>query len=63
MKTAQFAHLINIVIADMMTDKTYEKNKTKETTDPNLNDFEINDNSTTIYNLTTITGLVLAMVI
>ena len=52
-----------MVIADMMTDKTYEKNKTKETTDPNLNDFEINDNSTTIYNLTTITGLVLAMVI
>ena len=63
MKTAEFAHLINMVIADTMTDKTYEKNKTKETTGPNLNDFEINDNSTTIYNLTTITGLVLAMVI
>ena len=27
-----------------MADKTCQKNKTKETTDPNLNDFEINDN-------------------
>ena len=28
-----------------MADKTFKKNKTRETTDPNLNDFEINDNS------------------
>ena len=32
-------------IADKMADKTCKKNKTKETTDPNLNDLEINDNS------------------
>ena len=28
-----------------MADKTFKKNKTKETTDPNLNDLEINDNT------------------
>ena len=28
-----------------MKDKTFKKNKTKETTDSNLNDLEINDNS------------------
>ena len=28
-----------------MADKTFKKNKTKETKDPNLNDLEINDNS------------------
>ena len=33
-------------IADKMADKTYKKNKIKETTDPNLNELEINDNST-----------------
>ena len=32
-------------ITDKMADKTFKKNKTKETTDPNLNDLEINDNS------------------
>ena len=31
--------------ADKMVDKTFKKNKTKETTDPNLNDLEINDNT------------------
>ena len=29
-----------------MADKTYKKNKIKETTDPTLNELEINDNST-----------------
>ena len=28
-----------------MVDKTFKKNKTKETTDANLNNLEINDNS------------------
>ena len=28
-----------------MADKTFKKNKTKETTDPNLNELEINDNT------------------
>ena len=28
-----------------MADKTFKKNKTKETADPNLNDLEINDNT------------------
>ena len=32
-------------IADKMVDKTFNKNKIKETTDANLNDLEINDNS------------------
>ena len=39
-----------------MVDKTFKKNKTKETTDPNLNDFEINDNSVKD-NLITITRI------
>ena len=33
-------------IADKMAEKTYKKNKIKETADPNLNDLEINDIST-----------------
>ena len=33
-------------MADKMAEKTYKKNKIKETADPNLNDLEINDNST-----------------
>ena len=37
-----------------MADKAFKKNITKETTDPDLNDLEINDNST-IDNLITIT--------
>ena len=43
-------------IADKMADKTCKKNKTKETTDPNLNDLEINDNSAKD-NLITITRI------
>ena len=39
-----------------MTDETFKKNLTKETTDPNLNDLEINDNSV-IDNLITITRI------
>ena len=39
-----------------MADKNYNKNKTKETTDPNFNDLKIKDNST-IDNLITIMGI------
>ena len=43
-------------MADKMADKNYNKNKTKETTDPNFNDLKIKDNST-IDNLITIMGI------
>ena len=39
-----------------MADKNYNKNKTKETTDPNFNDLKIKDNST-IDNLIPIMGI------
>ena len=41
---------------DKIADKTFKKNKTKETTDPNLYDLEINDNSAKD-NLITITRI------
>ena len=46
----------NDKMADKMGNKTFKKNITKETTDPELNDLEINDNST-IDNLITITRI------
>ena len=36
-------------MAEKMVDKAYKKKKTKEAIDPNLNDFEINDKSTTVH--------------
>ena len=44
------------ILADKMADKTVKINKTKETTDPNLNYLEINDNSAKD-NLITITRI------
>ena len=40
-------------MVNKIANRRYKKKKTKETTDPNLNDLEINDNST-IDNLITI---------
>ena len=43
-------------MAEKMVDRTFKKNKTKETTDPNLNDLKINDNAAKD-NLITITRI------
>ena len=52
----EYMYMIADKMVDKMADKTHKKSKTKETTDPNLNDLEINCDSAidNLFNITRI---------